>query len=71
MAGSGLSQNLSQLKGRENCSDLSEEANDHEDGVGHQKAAVLQSGNGDADEADNEDVEAEDDDVGRGDEKYF
>ena len=71
MTGSGLSQNLSQLKSGENGSDLSEEADDHENGVGHQQASVLQSGNGDADESDDENVEAEDDDVGGCDEENF
>lgn len=71
VASSSLGQDLSQLKGGENGSDLSKEADDHEDGVGHQKASVLQSGNGDADEANDEDVEAKDDDVGGGDKENF
>ncbi len=71
MAGSSLSQNLSQLKSRKNGSDLSEEADDHQNSIGHQKASVFKSGNGDSDEADNKNVEAEDDDVGRCDKEHF
>jgi len=44
---------------------LGQETDDHKDGVHDKEAAVLQTGNGDSEESDNEDVEAQDDDVGR------
>ena len=71
VAGGGLSEGLSQLESREDGSDLANEGDGHEDGVHDQQAAVLQPGDGDAEEADEENVDAEDDDVHGHHEEHF
>ena len=71
MARGGLCQNLPQLEGGEDGSDLRQKADDHQDGVCDEKAAILEAGNGNSDEAHDEDVEAENDNVSGGDEEHL
>ena len=65
-AGRSFCKNFPHFQSREDCSNLSQEADDHKDGIHDKEAAVFQTGNGNSEESNDEDVEAQDDDVGRG-----
>ena len=59
VGGSSLSQDFPKLKRGKNGSDLTKEGNGHQNGVHHEQAAVLQTRDGNAKKANDENVESE------------
>ena len=59
VGGSSLSQDFPKLKRGKNGSNLSKEGNGHQNGVHHEQAAVLQTRDGNAKKANDENVESE------------